>query len=180
MSAPVRRTPYSATPVESSTAPRYLRGWWIPDLAFSAMRAAVGLLLAWHGAQELFGVMLLPGVKWAGALTAFSQPWYEAVLKLGGGTFLVFGLFTRITSLVLAVVVAVEHFAVTGLRMHWMFRDGELATLYIIVLLGFALTGSGLFSFDAWIERRRVRKSRMQVSMSPWIRKQIRRRDLTR
>lgn len=144
------------------------------------MRAAVGLLLAWHGAQELFGVMLLPGVKWAGALPVLSQPWFEAVLKLAGGTFLVSGLLTRITSLVLAAMVAVEHFAVTGLRMHWMLRDGELATLYIIVLVAFALTGSGLFSLDAWIERRRARKSRMQVSMSPWIRRQIRRRELTR
>lgn len=180
VSAPVRRTPYSATPVESSTAPRNLRGWWIPDLAFSAMRAAVGLLLAWHGAQELFGVMLLPGVKWAGAMVAFSQPWYESVLKLAGGALLFLGLLTRLTSLVLAVVVVVEHFAVTGLRMHWMLRGGELATLYIIVLLAFALTGSGLFSIDAWIERRRARKSRMQVSMSPWIRRQIRTRELTR
>lgn len=144
------------------------------------MRAGVGLLLAWHGAQELFGVMLLPGVKWAGALAAFTQPWFEAVLKLAGGAFLVFGLFTRVTSLVLAVVVAVEHFAVTGLRMHWMLRDGELATLYIIVLLAFALTGSGMFSMDAWLDQRRARKSRMQVSMSPWIRRQIRRRELTR
>lgn len=144
------------------------------------MRAAIGFLLAWHGVQELFGAMLLPGVTPPAALESFTPPWTEAVLKLAGGAFLFFGLITRVTSLILAAVVAVEHFAVTGLRMHWMLRDGELATLYIIVLLAFALTGSGLFSIDAWIERRRARKSRMQVSMSPWIRRQIRRRDLTR
>lgn len=180
VSAPVRRTPYSAAAVEPSSAPRNLRGWWIPDFAFSAMRAAVGLLLAWHGVQELFGALLLPGVAAPAALASFTQPWVEAVLKLVGGALLFFGLFTRLTSLVLAVVVAVEHFSVTGLRMHWMLREGELATVYIIVLLAFALTGSGLFSLDAWIERRRARKSRMQVSMSPWIRRQIRTRELTR
>lgn len=134
----------------------------------------------WHGVQELFGAVLLPGVAPPAAVVPLSRPWLEAVVKLAGGALLFLGLFTRATSLALAAVVALEHFAVTGLRMHWMLRGGELATLYLVVLLAFALTGSGLFSIDAWIEHRRARKTRMQVSMSPWIRRQIRRRELTR
>jgi putative oxidoreductase len=166
--------------VEPSSAPRNLRGWWIPDLAFSALRAVIGLLLTWHAAQELFGVLLLPGVGWEGAPAAFSERWIDAVVKLAGGTLLVVGLFTRITSLVLAILVALQHFAITGLRGNWWLNNGELATIYCVVLLAFALTGSGLFSFDAVLERRRARRTRMQVSMSPWIRRQIRRRELTR
>ena len=180
MAGPVRRTPYSATPVEPSTAPRNLRGWWIPDFAFSAMRAGVGLLLGWHGLQDHFGIMLLPGQRWAGSPAPFTEPWIDATVMLVGGAFLVAGLFTRVTSFILAVLIGLQHFAVTGLGTHWMLRGGELATLYIIVLLAFALTGSGLFSLDTWIEQRRARRSRMQVSMSPWIRRQIRRRELTR
>ena len=144
------------------------------------MRAAIGLLLAWHASQELFGVLLLPGDRWPGAPAVFSERWIDAIVMLAGAAVLVIGLFTRITSLILAVLVALQHFAVTGLRGHWMLNDGETATLYGIVLLAFSLTGSGLFSIDAMIERNRARRTRMQVSMSPWIRRQIRRRELTR
>lgn len=180
VSSPVRRTPYSSTPVEPSSAPRNLRGWWIPDFAFSALRAVIGLLLAWHAAQDLFGILLLPGETWQGAPLAFTERWVDGVVTLSGGALLVLGLFTRITSLILAVLVALQHFAVTGLRGNWWLGDGELATLYCVVLITFALTGSGLFSIDALIERGRARRTRMLVSMSPWIRRQIRRRELTR
>lgn len=166
--------------MEPSSAPRNLRGWWIPDLAFSALRAVIGLLLAWHAAQELFGALLLPGMSWEGAPGAFTEGWIDGVVKLAGGALLVVGLFTRMTSLILAVLVALQHLAITGLRGNWWLNNGELATVYCVVLIAFALTGSGLFSIDAMIERGRARRSRMQVSMSPWIRRQIRRRELTR
>lgn len=166
--------------MEPNTAPRNLRGWWIPDFAFSALRAVIGILLVWHACQELFGVLLLPGAGWEGAPRTFSERWVDGVVKLSGGSLLVVGMFTRITSLMLAVLVALQHFAITTLRGNWWRNDGELATLYCAVLIAFALTGSGLFSVDAIIERRRARRSRMQVSMSPWIRRQIRTRELTR
>jgi putative oxidoreductase len=166
--------------VEPSSAPRNLRGWWIPDFAFSALRAVIGLLLAWHAAQVLFGILLLPGDTWQGAPLAFTDRWFDGVVKLVGGIMLVAGLFTRITSLTLAILVGVQHFMITTLRGNWWLNDGERVTLYCVVLFTFALTGSGLFSMDALIERRRARRSRMQVSMSPWIRRQIRRRELTR
>jgi putative oxidoreductase len=166
--------------VEPSSAPRNLRGWWIPDLAFSSLRALIGLLLVWHACQDLFGMLLLPGAGWEGAPPAYSERWVDGVAKLGGGALLVVGMFTRITSLILAVLVALQHFSITTLRGNWWLNDGELATLYCAILIAFALTGSGLFSVDAIIERRRARRTRMQVSMSPWIRRQIRRRELTR
>lgn len=166
--------------VEPSSAPRNLRGWWIPDFAFSALRAVIGMLLVWHACQELFGVLMLPGAGWEGAPRAFTERWIDGVVKLGGGALLVMGMFTRITSLILAVLVGLQHFAITTMRGNWWLNNGELATLYCVVLIAFALTGSGLFSVDAIIERNRARRTRMQVSMSPWIRRQIRRRELTR
>jgi len=166
--------------VEPNSAPRNLRGWWIPDFAFSALRAVIGLLLAWHGARELFGILLVPGEGWQGAPPAFTERWLDGVVMLVGGALLVAGLFTRTTSLILAILVGLQHFAVTGWRGNWWRNEGELATVYCVVLFAFALTGSGLFSLDALIERGRARRSRMQVSMSPWIRRQIRRRELTR
>ena len=166
--------------MEPSTAPRVLRGWWIPDFAFSALRAAIGLLLAWQASQELFGVLLLPGEVWQGAPRAFTERWVDGVVKLVGGSCLVLGLFTRTMSLVLAILLALQHASITTLRGNWWLNNGELVTLYCVVLIAFALTGAGLFSMDALIERRRARRTRMQVSMSPWIRRQIRRRELTR
>lgn len=180
MSSPVRRTPYSSTPVEPSSAPRNLRGWWIPDFAFSALRAVIGVLLAWHAAQDLFGVLMIPGAAWAGAPRPFSERWVDGVVQLTGAALLIVGLFTRVTSMILAILVGLQHFAITGLRGNWWLNNGELPTLYCVILIAFALTGSGLFSIDAMIERGRARRTRMQVSMSPWIRRQIRRRELTR
>jgi len=181
---PVRRSPYSTTSVEPITDPRALRGWWIPDAAFAAFRVAIALLLIWHGVQEHFGQLLLPGQRWGGALAPFTDPWIMATVRLAGGALLALGLFTQSAALVLAVHVVLTHLATNGLRAHWMLNGGELTTVYCVVLLGFAVVGPGLFSLDMLRgrgpKRPRSRSSGMTVPISPWVNRQIRTRELSR
>lgn len=177
----VRRTPYSSPPAEPITDPRSLRWWWVPDAGFAAFRVAIGLLLAWHGIQELSGALLLPGQVWTGPHVPLSDPWLLGMLKLLGGVLLCLGLFTQSSAIVLAVLVALTHWVRNG-RSHWMLNGGELVTVYCIVLTTLALTGAGAFSIDAILRGRRSRRKTpgMTVPLSPWIRRQARRRELTR
>ncbi len=182
---PFRRTPFPTTPTEPHTDPRTLRGWWIPDAAFAAFRITIALLLLWHGVQELFGQLMLPGQRWLGPLTPMTDPWISTALKIAGSTLLGLGLFTRSAALVLSVLVALAHLSTNGTRVHWMLNGGELVTLYCIVLLAFATIGPGLFSMDMLRWRRgkiRARTSTpgMTVPISPWVRRQVRRGELAR
>lgn len=178
----VRRTPYTTTTAEPATDPRSLRWWWVPDVGFAAFRVGIGALLMWHGVQELFGELLLPGQGWSGTLTPMTDPWILATVKLVGGALLAVGLFTQAAATVLAALVLLSHLASIGRGTHWMLNGGELATLYSMVLLMFVVIGPGLFSIDGFIQARRIRRPRhgMTVPISPWVRRQARRRELAR
>jgi putative oxidoreductase len=178
----VRRTPYTTTTAEPATDPRSLRWWWVPDVAFAAFRVSIGALLIWHGVQELFGELLLPGQQWTGALVPLTDPWIMAMVKLAGGVLLALGLFTQAAAVVLAALVVLTHVAVNGTRTHWMLNGGEQATLYAIVLLTFAFVGPGWLSLDVLLRGRKTRRRQpgMTVPLSPWIRRQARRRELAR
>ena len=178
----VRRTPYTTTTAEPRTDPRALRWWWVPDVAFAAFRVSIGALLVWHGVQELFGDLLLPGQRWTGALVPLTDPWIMATVKLAGGALLAAGLFTQAAALVLAALVVLSHLATNGPGTHWMLNGGEQATVYAIVLLTFACVGPGWLSLDVIVRGRRSRKRApgMTVPLSPWIRRQARRRELAR
>lgn len=165
----------------SSTDPGSLRER-MPEVAFAGLRVAIGLLFVWHGMQEHFGVLLAPGQQWAGRLTPFSDPWIVATVRLAGGVLFALGLFAQPVAVVLIGLVALTHVAATGARALSMTVSTELAVLYCIVLAAFAVTGPGTLSLDALRRGRRARRrpGGMSVEMSPWVRRQYRRRDLTR
>ena len=176
-----RRTSYGTRSAEPITDPRASR-WSLADVGFASFRVAVALLVVWHGLQEHFGILLAPGATWGGALVPFSDPWILATVRLTGGLLLALGLFTQPTAVVLATLVALNHLAATGARAHWMTTSTELALLYAIALLSFALIGPGMFSIDSFMRARRARRRTpgMTVEMSPWVQRQSRRRDLAR
>lgn len=177
---PVHRTPYHTTPAEPISAPFGARWWWTPDLAFLALRAVVGLLLARHGAHALFGVLALPGEGWSGVPVPWTEPWIDGVALVLAGALVTVGLFTRVAALVLAVLVALTHLTGPG-RGQPLSAGWEVAALYTLILLAFVATGPGMFSIEYLVQitvsRRRRRDT---VSLSPWVRKQYRRRELAR
>ena len=157
-----------------------VRGWWVPEATIALLRVIAAWLLIRHGAQELFGVFVPAGMRWSGAPPQSSPLFSAAALELAGGVFLAFGLFTRIVSLVLAILAGVAFFALYDGGGNWVLSDGDFTALYCATLLAFAVIGPSVFSLDGlWLRRRGERRG-MTVSMSPWIQKQYRRHRLTR
>lgn len=174
-----KRTPHRVSPAEPITSAD-VRGWWIPDAGFAALRIFVALMLIAHGLRDHFGFLTL-GEPWLGAPAPLTDRWIAATLLLTGGTLLIVGWLTRAASLVLAVVVVLGYYAPAAARGHWALRGGELVALFTGILISFMLIGAGMFSVDTMrANRPRRRKATMTVSMSPWIKRQYRRRELTR
>ena len=175
------KTPRRLSPVEPITVPRFLGGWWIPDFAIAALRIGIAALLAYHGAQELFGWLIPKGQTWLGAPQIMSDRWIAGTVELAGATLLGLGLFTRFAAVAVAVVVALSYVAPLRSRGHWTFIGPELIAVTSAVLITFSIIGPGLFSLDAIREgRKRPKYSGTSVSLSPWVKKQYRRRELSR
>jgi putative oxidoreductase len=127
------------------------------DLAFLFARLLIGLLIAAHGAQKLFGWFGGHGLKATGEF--FGQLGFHpsrlfattaALGEFSSGLLIALGLFGPIgPALTLAVMV------VAAITVHW--RNGlfatangiELPLLYSIAAVRFALTGPGRYSLDA-------------------------------
>jgi putative oxidoreductase len=120
------------------------------------LRLVVGLILAAHGAQKLFGWWGGPGMAaWTQAMTrlrirpAPPWAWISALSEFGGGLLLAVGLLSPIGSLAIAgaMLVAVA-------TVHWAngFWNGKRGYEFNLTLLGAAtaaaLTGPGTLSLD--------------------------------
>lgn len=137
--------------------PQDLTGTPFLDLGFLVARVLIGLLMAAHGAQKLFGWFGGHGLQATGEF--FGQLGFRparlvaiaaALGEFTSGLLIALGLFGPVgPALMLAVMV------VAALSVHW--RNGlfatsngiELPLLYSIAALRFALTGPGRYSLDA-------------------------------
>lgn len=171
---------YRVSPVKPVSA-RDLRGWWIPDAAFAALRLFIAAMIVRHGLQDHFGLLLPGGDAWLGAPEALTDRWLAATLQIAGGALLAAGLFTRAAALALALVVLLGYFASGTSIGHWIVDGREPIALYTAILLAFTVIGPGLFALDS-LRRGRARRTRMgsTVPISSWLARQYRRRELTR
>ena len=123
-----------------TTAPSSRR-WAIGDVAFVFLRGATGLLFMTHGLQKLFG--LFGGLGNGATAPLASRLGVAGCLELVGGLLLAAGLFTRPVAfvlageMVLAYVIAHLPRGVMPLQ-----NGGEVALLYALIFLFFALTPS--------------------------------------
>jgi putative oxidoreductase len=129
------------------------------DIGFLVARVLIGLLIAAHGSQKLFGWFGGHGLEGTGAF--FGQLGFQpgrlfataaALGELIGGVLITLGRFGPVgPALMLAVMV------VAAISVHW--RNGLFATsngievplLYSIAAVRFALTGPGRYSLDAML-----------------------------
>ena len=116
------------------------------QVALGLSRIFVALLFLQHGTAKLFGfphIAMFDGLKLVSLLGA------AGAIEVLGGLLLLLGLFTRATALVLAAEMVaaylVAHAAKGALPIH---NGGELALLYGVVFLFFALAGPGRFALD--------------------------------
>ncbi|MGO9579261.1 MAG: DoxX family protein [Desulfobaccales bacterium] len=123
------------------------------------LRIALGVIFLAHGGQKLFGWLggkglmatagyfagklgLNPGLLWAAL---------AGVGEFGGAVLLLFGLFTRLGALSIAIVMLV---AIT--QVHWgtffMPTGLEFAFSLLASAVALLIAGGGKFSLDAWLQ----------------------------
>lgn len=139
-----------------SAARGYLEMTMSVSLGLLILRVVVGLTLAGHGAQKVFGWWDGPGMAgWIQAVTrlrirpAAPWAWIAALSELGGGLLLALGLLSPLGSLAIAgsmlVAIATVHWA----NGFWTTKRGyEFNLTLIAAVAAIALTGPGEYSVD--------------------------------
>src|SRR5437762_1561175 len=126
------------------------------------LRATIGLIVAAHGAQKLFGWWGGPGMTgWVQAVTrlrirpAMPWAWVAALAEFAGGLMFAFGLLSPLGSFAIAgsmlVAIATVHLA----RGFWATKGGYEFNLAILAgVAAVALIGPGRISLDALLNIR--------------------------
>jgi len=121
------------------------------------LRLVIGLIVAAHGAQKLFGWWGGPGMSgWTGAMTrmrmrpATAWAWLSALSELGGGLLFALGFLSPLGSMAIAgsmlVAIALVHLP----KGFWVTKGGyEFNVSLLAAVIAIALTGPGALSLDA-------------------------------
>ena len=117
------------------------------DHAYALMRIMAGIMLSFHGAQKILGVLsqVQPPVG--------SQLWFGGIIELVAGLAVMLGFQTRAAAFLCSGMMAVAYF-----QFHWKFQiganffpalnQGELAVLYCFVFLFIATRGGVKWCLD--------------------------------
>ncbi len=119
----------------------------LTDPVYAALRIILGLLLAFHGLQKVFGVLS------EFQASVGSQLWIGGVIEIVTGLLIACGFLT-----VWAAFLASGTMAVAYTQFHWKFafgsaffpavNKGELALVYALVFFFIACRGAGPASLD--------------------------------
>lgn len=126
--------------------------------AATLIRVPVGLILAAHGTQKLFGWMGGYGLEGTGQWMASVgfEPGYLMALMAGsaeffGGLALVLGLLTRPAALVLAFMLGMAMTLHVGNGLFMSNNGYEYALTLLVISLALLIQGGGKFSLDQFI-----------------------------
>jgi putative oxidoreductase len=129
------------------------------DIGILLLRSVVGLTLAAHGAQKLFGWFNGPGL--AGAAQGLEHLGFypgrrhaalAGAVELAGGLLLALGVFTPIAAAIVLSVMVVAAFSAHVKRGFFITNGGyEYNAVLGVAALTVAFTGPGRFSSDAWL-----------------------------
>lgn len=126
-------------------------------LGLLILRLGIGLIIAAHGAQKLFGVWGGPGMtKWAQSVQRLrirpARPWawIAALSEFGGGLLLALGLISPLGSLAIIGAMLVAIATVHLSKGFWAGKGGFEFNLALIAgAAALAFTGPGPYSLDA-------------------------------
>jgi putative oxidoreductase len=120
------------------------------ELVYAVMRLVIGLLFACHGAQKLFGVL--------GGTSQLSNPTMLAagLIEFVGGLLVAVGLWASWAAFIASGEMAVAYFTVHAAGGFWpILNKGELAVLYCFAFLFIASRGSGSWSVDGIVGKKK-------------------------
>jgi putative oxidoreductase len=117
---------------------------------YSVLRIILGFLLLWHGSQKLFGF----------PPTNHAAPSYiefiAGPIELIGGLLVMIGLCTRWAAFICSGTMAFAYWIAHGTHaLLPVLNGGELAVIYCFLFLFISSRGSGVFSVDSFLEKRR-------------------------
>src|SRR5437762_9027664 len=126
-------------------------------LGLLILRLVLGLIVAAHGFQKVFGWWGGPGMTgWIGAMNrmrirpAVPWAWMSALAEVFGGLGLAVGLLTPLPSLAIAASMVVAIALVHWSRGFWATKGGYEFNLSILAgIATIALAGPGAYSLDA-------------------------------
>ena len=120
---------------------------WSPHL-LAALRVMTGLLFLEHGTSKYFKIPFTE--YFANGVEVFSLMGLAGALEIIGGILIILGLFTRLTSFVLAGFMAVAYFMAHAPQSFFpMLNQGDAAILFCFIFLYFSAAGAGPYSLDA-------------------------------
>lgn len=125
-------------------------------LGLLILRLGIGLILAAHGAQKLFGIWGGPGMtRWAQSVQRLrirpARPWawIAALSEFGGGLLLALGLLSPLGSLAIIGAMLVAIATVHLSKGFWVGKGGFEFNLSLIAgAAALAFTGPGPYSLD--------------------------------
>ncbi len=134
------------------------RGVW--DNGIFVIRLLTAVMIIPHG-LEMFdsakmndNLSFLKDIKFP--LPVF-MGYFAKVVELLGGTLLAAGLFTRLVTIPLMIIMVV----ITANMNNWNIFNGELTFLFFLLFLMFLFTGPGKWSLDYWLfDKNREDKSK--------------------
>jgi putative oxidoreductase len=117
---------------------------------YSILRIVAGFLFLWHGSQKLFGfppeAQAIPQY-----ITFIAGP-----IEFLGGLLVMTGLWTRWAAFICSGEMAFAYWTVHGTHaLLPLMNGGEMAIIYCFLFLFISARGSGEFSIDHFMERRR-------------------------
>lgn len=119
--------------------------------SYAMMRIVVGFLFLWHGSQKLFGFPSGMPTGVPAFITYVAGP-----IELIGGILIMIGLFTCWAAFITSGQMASAYWIAHGTNALLPIQNGgELAVLYCFVFLFIATQGSGIWSIDVLINRRK-------------------------
>jgi putative oxidoreductase len=134
----------------------------VDSIGLLFIRAVVGVVFVYHGAQKLFGLFGGKGIAgFTENLKAMNFPmpeinaWLAGGAEFFGGILLILGLFTRLASVPLLITMLVAVFVVHRNAFGLPNNGMEYALTLGCVLVGIGLLGPGRFSLDATFGRKK-------------------------
>jgi putative oxidoreductase len=126
--------------------------------ALGILRIVAGYLFLLHGSTKLFH---LPYIEMFANVPTGSIFWFAGLLELVLGILILLGLFTRLAAFIASGEMAFAYFMghVASAKATFLLpilNGGELAVVWCFLFLYFATAGSGAFSIDNILARKKA------------------------